>query len=882
MRTKSQLNSLLPLITQESPIAISPDSSAPQARHADDSTGNAIAPSSAPPRHYTQHPSIDEDAKFRPTCHIQPARSSANAIIRKPTLTRKSSKREARRSLALHPNMGVLNEAVIRSAHRQPSNPVRVSSPTLSEAEDDLHEQLSSFKTEQSSSDEKEGAKDTQAIVVEYQQPDRDEVVARMAKNKVANNTNSYQYLIGPHVLEGVITPPPEVPRKSSKRQSSAKPRTFCRSQLPSDHISSQIIRGRSRIRSTGLTIAIPDYRRMTEEFFMSPMGYVPKEVKRAITPSAAEKVILSILQSLDHLEDLFATAVVNWGFYRVFKRHELDLIKSTLHKMSPPAWEFREIAYPGHDLLHAEDLEMTRPEEEYTATTYLQLQKQDIQVVRAVKYQIMEKCHSFVRPEISTALSNGSPAESARVDNALWRIWTFCKIFGSGKGREEDIVAQMDWLKGGVLVHQKACTFSIMTTDFMNDTLIGAPECFAKGNEGGLTAEELFDMMELWNCLGVLLQGFEGRTAQARKAGIYESTDIRGGDIDGEETMLGMILEHDYQTVLTDSDEWCYHLLTYGLSTVLDLAGPCRETDYSAFATAVEKGWVDWKPPVFGGTRRNFLKEAASRVYEDKIAQTYAKTSTREVQRHQSKMRLQKHMTDLRNRKNTGEQRPLVRMSQERPMSEWDTVIGNLTRRRSSQASRNDLVSYIPTLRSALAHELTASVAELPATRSPSPMRRTTAQPLLPTPPPSTVPSNRYSIATSMPSIEEHPAFRRQEQIPEIPSLAGHPAFRNGGFPLHAPQQLHARHNSEQSVYSQDSNSSRPRTGELPAFQQHEAQHDIYSSESHENTADKAIYRIVEMGFTPEQAREALRMTDLGDGLRVDRAVELLLSRQM
>jgi len=44
------------------------------------------------------------------------------------------------------------------------------------------------------------------------------------------------------------------------------------------------------------------------------------------------------------------------------------------------------------------------------------------------------------------------------------------------------------------------------------------------------------------------------------------------------------------------------------------------------------------------------------------------------------------------------------------------------------------------------------------------------------------------------------------------------------------------------------------------------------------ENTVDRAIYRIVEMGFTPEQARQALRKTDLGDGLRVDRAVELLL----
>ena len=102
--------------------------------------------------------------------------------------------------------------------------------------------------------------------------------------------------------------------------------------------------------------------------------------------------------------------------------------------------------------------------------------------------------------------------------------------------------MAQMDWLKGGVLVHQNACTSGIFTTDSidMNETLANAPECFALGNEGGLTAEQLFDMMELWNCLGVLLQPFEGRTIQAREYGIYENTTVRGGDIDGEEVMLG------------------------------------------------------------------------------------------------------------------------------------------------------------------------------------------------------------------------------------------------------------------------------------------------------------------------------------------------------
>ncbi|KAK5002486.1 hypothetical protein LTR28_011363 [Elasticomyces elasticus] len=47
-------------------------------------------------------------------------------------------------------------------------------------------------------------------------------------------------------------------------------------------------------------------------------------------------------------------------------------------------------------------------------------------------------------------------------------------------------------------------------------------------------------------------------------------------------------------------------------------------------------------------------------------------------------------------------------------------------------------------------------------------------------------------------------------------------------------------------------------------------------------DTAGMAVEKIVEMGFDARQACEALRMTDMGDGLRVDRAVDLLLRQTM
>ena len=110
--------------------------------------------------------------------------------------------------------------------------------------------------------------------------------------------------------------------------------------------------------------------------------------------------------------------------------------------------------------------------------------------MIGALKSLIKQNCQSFMRPE-TLMLLDGEPPEAARVDDALWRIWTFCKIFGSGKGREDDIIAQIDWLKGCILVHQDACAHSIFPMDALelHDAFVTAPESFARGNEGGLSA---------------------------------------------------------------------------------------------------------------------------------------------------------------------------------------------------------------------------------------------------------------------------------------------------------------------------------------------------------------------------------------------------------
>lgn len=494
------------------------------------------APPIEPPRRYSHQSSDPEDGVSQATCGTHTIYNAPhNTGTRSPKIERDPKWGGSRQNVDPSLRLGLHTQAT------HPAGPGHLSeslcSPTLSEAECDLHQQLASLESlSDLSVEEKDRTPlaETNLFLWEIRSPSAEDDSAHIPRT---------EYTLGDSLD---VVPP--LPRKSSKRQPAARNTKLSR--LPQNHIASQVQRGRPRASKT-LKLMIPMYRRTSAEVVFSQLPIEPDEVESTgpssvgpiISPAGAETVILNILQHLDHFDDLFATARINHGFYRVYKRHELDLVKSTLRAMSPPAWEFREIAFPGHDRLHAEDLEMTRPEEEYTPATYLHVQKRDIQVIRATKLEILEKCQSFVRPEITAALLSTDPLESARVDDALWRIWTFCIIFGSGKGREDDLVAQMDWLNGGTLAHQETCTFSMTGTDLMNDTLVGMSESFGKGNEGGLSAEQLFDIMELWNCLAVLLQSFEGRTVQARQAGIYDNTDIRGGDIDGEEMMLGMLL---------------------------------------------------------------------------------------------------------------------------------------------------------------------------------------------------------------------------------------------------------------------------------------------------------------------------------------------------
>ena len=281
---------------------------------------------------------------------------------------------------------------------------------------------------------------------------------------------------------------------------------------------------------SPGLTIRTEMDDSMTAE-----------EVERMISADAAEKVLLRILQNLENLQDLFACATVSRGFYRTYKRHELPLMKNALYGMSPAAWELREMSPPYSSL---EGVHNESPRLDYSPSLYLQHYMRDMYTMVALKSMILIHCESFLRADTITALAGGETERASQIDDAFWRVWTFCQVFGCGSNSEDDIIAQMDWLRGGQSAAQQRRNKNAM--DLGSDVarksvLYSSPTSFGRGNAGGLSAEDLYDMTEIWTCLGVLVRGFQGRRQEAREYGIFQNADIAAGDVEKEDEVLGM-----------------------------------------------------------------------------------------------------------------------------------------------------------------------------------------------------------------------------------------------------------------------------------------------------------------------------------------------------
>lgn len=331
--------------------------------------------------------------------------------------------------------------------------------------------------------------------------------------------------------------------------------------------------------------------------------------LKLQMPSSMIDEVMLALMKNVDNLDTLFKYAQVNRQFYRVFKSNELPLIKNALFQMNPPAWELREVSPPWSDNSNVlKDPDAPMPE--YTASSYLQHYARDVFTLVRLKALMYARCSSIVRSDTIGGLTGENDVRAAEIDEAFWRIWTFCRIFGCGKNREGDINGQIDWLNGGYLAKKNNSGATVITAEpffSMNNVLFDPPSGFGDGNGDGLTCNQLYDMLEIWNCLGTLVQGFNRECKDARVAGIFDGLDISVGDIAKEEATL---------------EEWTHYILTLGPSALVGLSSvsPDHSTK-EIFNKAKEMGMTKWEILEDGGTRSSFLREAISRAYDSRVS---------------------------------------------------------------------------------------------------------------------------------------------------------------------------------------------------------------------------------------------------------------------
>jgi hypothetical protein len=657
------------------------------------------------------------------------------------------------------------------------------------------------------------------------------------------------------------------------------------------------------------------------------------------ITSNEAERVIYMILERAQDLSDFFSLARINMGFYRVAKRHELELMLSALRNMSPAAWEFRQESESWEDDDSA-CLDYTM----FDASKWYKDYIRDSDIIGNIKLLILEKCQSILRPDtVRTLVSGHKPGRASNVDDALWRIWTFCKVFGGDKERECDIKSQMDWLRGGVEAHKSAIAFLNSEDD---SELVNGPELmlrsehFGLGNrDDGLTAEELYDVTEMWNCVRAISQGVIGRTEQARQYGVFDDTDVRGGDIDGEEIMLGKFAHPpSFEQFLTLTEEWHSHVLTKGLDVAYELSKAA--TPLYAFSISRRNNWTKWTPPN-GSSRRRFILEAASRLYEEKISETFnsqpretvdgercsvrrrRRESMAEELKLQKKNMLEKAAKGKSSESMSSANEPEEKIVvwEEKMMSRANSVLDYL-----SNHSASSSISSTPALPQLEDFEKHA-VLQVPA--SPYMTRDSPVSPMTPTyrpgdmpipsilvhtpsrpaPPPPVPKKIPHSISTSPPRLSHTPTPSLDSpsmpitppppQILSSPISPTSPRYPKAEDILPATFAAYAtfhqnRPLSGMSFQSLPSSPPTPPPRPLPmtfssphASAQHPFQYAMMESSNTASessamlSSDRAVFRIVEMGFTAEEAKGALKITDMGDGLRIDRAIEFLLRQQ-
>jgi hypothetical protein len=274
----------------------------------------------------------------------------------------------------------------------------------------------------------------------------------------------------------------------------------------------------------------------------------------------AAEMIILNILSLLD-IHDLLSAARISKGFYSVFKKHELRLTKAAIFNTCPAAWEYLE--EPGKSSV--------------APATYLESYKLGMETIASLRTSLLIQCDPLLRQETISGLIRADKEISRSIDQAFWRIWTFCEIFGHMSSRRANTQAQVDWLKADRACHTRTLTLPGQS-------------------RRPLSSAEILDISEIWTCLASLLQGFRDQTSEGRDAGLFERCSV--DETRNEEFYI---------------KQWTARIMTFGLATIKELSS-------CSFEDAKASGWTRWSPGAGTLNEAPFLTDAVAIVYQCRL----------------------------------------------------------------------------------------------------------------------------------------------------------------------------------------------------------------------------------------------------------------------
>jgi len=286
-------------------------------------------------------------------------------------------------------------------------------------------------------------------------------------------------------------------------------------------------------------------------------------------------------------------------------------------------------------------------------------------------------------------------------------------------------------------------------------------------------------------------------------------------------------------------------------LSVILDMSS--TSNSLLAFSVASRNHWTSWTPPTGGATRAHFLREAVSRLYEERICEAFSPISSVSASlRNMRRQRGSLLAADLKKRK--ASLSPSTPPTEEIMMSRANTIIERLSAPSSAQQTPqpSPMFDIHPALRQL---EIAQSAP------SPSPALIV----------PQLLPSTVYKPPPRRPALARQLTQRQS-------------AAQVHGLGLGLPPSSVAMPGSSTASHPSNGSRSGSASSSPPAYQpefQHPFQMAMQTSDASVNSAEKAIFRIVEMGFTSDEAKGALKITDMGDGLRIDRAIEYLIRQQ-